>query len=78
MYRKAIKINLKLTKTYYNLACLMSLSHKEENKPEAFENLKLAIELDSEFRESAKTETDFDFIRDDPRFVEIVGGDEEI
>ena len=59
--------------TYFNLACLRSISKKEENKEEAFEFLRKAVELDSKYRDLAKTDADLDFIRDDPRFKDIVG-----
>jgi tetratricopeptide (TPR) repeat protein len=75
-YRKAIEINPNYSRAYFNFACLRSLSRKEENKDEAFEFLRKAIELDSKFKEMAKTDPDFDFIRNDPRFKEIVGDDD--
>ena len=73
MFLKAIESDLSNSFPYYNLACLRSLSGKEENKEEAFKFLKKAIELDLIHKEEAKTDSDFDFIRDDPRFKKIVG-----
>jgi tetratricopeptide (TPR) repeat protein len=55
---------------YYNLACLHSVS---ENKDKAFEYLKMALVKNISSRVIAKTDPDFDWIRDDPRFAEIVG-----
>ncbi len=75
-YNTAIELNPKFAKAYFNLACLRSVSRKDENKEEAFEFLKKAVELDSKCKEDAKTDADFDFIRDDARFAEIVGGDD--
>jgi tetratricopeptide (TPR) repeat protein len=72
-YNTAIELNPKYASAYFNLACLRSLSQKDENKDEAFEFLRKAIELDSKFKELAKTDTDFDFIRDNPQFSEIIG-----
>jgi protein O-mannosyl-transferase len=72
-FNKAIEINPNDVDAYFNLACFHSLSRKEENKDDAFKNMKMAIELDSKYKAKAKTDSDFDFIRDDPRFAEIVG-----
>jgi len=72
LYQKAIELNSNDYNIYFNLACLRSLSEKDENKEEAFEFLKKAIELDQQAKEDAKTDSDLDFIRDDPRFKEIV------
>lgn len=76
MYRQAIEIKPNYAGFYYNLACLRSISRREENKEEAFENLKKAVEMSSKYKSMAKTDADFDFIRDDARFGEIVGSDE--
>ena len=55
----------------YNLACAESLTGRTD---EAIGHLGEAIDADSErFRELATTDTDFDAIRDDPRFAELVG-----
>ncbi len=75
-YNRAIELNPNDEFAYYNLARLHSISRKEENKGKAFKFLRKAIELDSKCKEDAKTNTDFDFIRDDARFAEIVGVDE--
>jgi protein O-mannosyl-transferase len=72
-YNKAIKINLNFANAYFNLACLRSLSRKVKNKDDAFKYLKKAVELDSKQKDKAKNDSDFDFIRNDPRFAEIVG-----
>lgn len=73
LYRKAIELRPDFARSYYNLSCLYSLSRKEANKDGAVKYLEKAIELDSNFKEMAKMDEDFDFIRDDPRFKEIVG-----
>jgi tetratricopeptide (TPR) repeat protein len=72
-YRKAIELNPDYANAYYSLACFQANSRKKENKDEAFRLLKTAIKLDSNYKESAKTDKTLDFIRDDPRFKEIVG-----
>jgi tetratricopeptide (TPR) repeat protein len=72
-YNKAIELYPNYADAHFNLACLRSVSLQEKNKDEAFEYLKKAVELDPSCKEDAKTEPDLDFIRDDPRFAEIVG-----
>jgi tetratricopeptide (TPR) repeat protein len=55
---------------FFNLACLESLAgHRDD----AIEHLRVAIERAPRFKESAKTDTDFDPIRDEPAFRELVG-----
>ena len=50
---------------HYNLACFTALAGETD---EAIEHLRLAIEEDATFEELARTDSDFDPIRDDPRF----------
>lgn len=73
-YLKAIKIDPNHVNAYYNLACLNSL---RKNREETFKYLKKAIEMNSENKSFAKNDADFNFIRDDERFWEIVGRDDE-
>lgn len=73
-FRKVIELNPNLTSIYYNLACLKSLL---DNRNEAFEYLKQAVDMDAKYKSMAKTDSDFDLIRDDERFWEIVGRDNE-
>jgi tetratricopeptide (TPR) repeat protein len=54
----------------YNVACAESLAGR---KDDAIEHLRKAIEGSEQFRELAVSDSDFDAIRDDPRFVELVG-----
>ena len=54
----------------YNLACLESLTgHRDE----ALEHLARAIAMSDRFRDFAKGDSDLDPIRDDARFVELIG-----
>ena len=56
---------------YYNLACFESLDGRRE---EAFAALGRAVELaPDEVRKYAAADADFDAIRGDPRFAELVG-----
>jgi tetratricopeptide (TPR) repeat protein len=54
----------------YNLACVKSLGGRSD---EAIEHLRRSIELEERFRELARTDTDFDPIRDEPGFKELLG-----
>ena len=55
---------------YYNKACCYSLQQKIEL---AIDTLQYAITLDSKYRDMAKTDSDFDGIRDDERFQAVIG-----
>ena len=53
----------------YSKACCYALQNRLEL---ALENLQKAIQLDNEYREMAKTDSDFDNIRNDVRFQELL------
>ena len=55
---------------YYNLACCESLAGR---KADALEHLRPVVEKSAQLREFAKGDSDFDPIRDDPEFKELVG-----
>jgi tetratricopeptide (TPR) repeat protein len=55
----------------YNLACAESMSGKSD---QAIEHLARSIELDANFGELAKKDSDFDTIRDDPEFASAIAG----
>ena len=55
---------------FYNLACAESLAGRAAD---AIEQLGLAIEKSERFRSFAKGDSDFDPIRDEPGFKELVG-----
>jgi len=65
----ALKFKPDDANAYYNKACVYGL---QENILLAIENLTQAINLDLENLEMAKTETDFDKIRHDSRFIELL------
>ncbi len=58
---------------WYNLACLESIC---DNTDAAIENLRRAVEKESFSRNWARRDPDLQWIRDDPRFKEIVGEDD--
>lgn len=53
----------------YSIACVQSILGQTDD---AISNLEKAINLDSKYREMAKTDKDFDNIRDDPRFKKLI------
>jgi tetratricopeptide (TPR) repeat protein len=68
-YDKALQIQPNCASTYYNKACCYGLQKKIDL---AIESLQYAITLDSECRDMAKTDSDFDGIRDDDRFQALL------
>jgi tetratricopeptide (TPR) repeat protein len=55
--------------TIYDLACVFSLEGKTDD---AVAYLEKAISKDKKYREDAKTDKDFDNIREDPRFKKLI------
>lgn len=53
----------------YNLACAENMAGRHED---AIGHLRESLERDDSFREVAQADTDFDSIREDPRFKELV------
>ena len=54
----------------YNLACAESMSGRTA---EAIQHLRRSVENGERFRDLARTDTDFDPIRDEPEFNALVG-----
>jgi len=54
----------------YNIACCESLAGR---KADAVEHLRLAVDRSERFRSLASEDSDFDAIRDEPAFKELVG-----
>jgi hypothetical protein len=55
---------------FYNLACLDSIL---DNQDEAFRNLAKAVKQNPSIKEWARLDPDLQWIRQDPRFDEILG-----
>ncbi len=68
-YDKALEFKPNDDNTLYNKACTYALQNQVEL---AIENLQQAINLDAENRNMAKTDSDFDSIRSDPRFQALL------
>ena len=54
----------------YNVACAEALAGR---KADAIEHLRGAIERSERFRELARDDSDFDSLRDEPAFKELIG-----
>ena len=55
----------------YNLACCESLAGRPAD---AVKHLRLAIDRREQFRSMAAEDSDFDPIREEPAFKELIGG----
>ena len=68
-YDNLLKIKPDYASAYFNKACAYAL---QENISLAIDNLTQAINLDSKSFEMAKTDNDFDKIRNDRRFIDLI------
>ena len=68
--RKVLEADPPYANLFYNVACCESLAGQ---KDEALGHLRRAIELSERARAYAKDDSDFDPIRDEPAFKELVG-----
>ncbi len=68
--RALIEANPQYPGPFYNVACCESLAGRTAD---ALEHLKRAIELSERFRPHAKGDSDFDPIREEPAFKELIG-----
>ena len=78
-YAKALEINREGLERYpdnpsilFSVACLESLNGDADS---ALEHLRRAIEKNPQVAEWARDDRDFEPLRDDPRFADLVGGD---
>ena len=69
--RELVEANPQYAAPLYNLACCESLAGRTSD---ALEHLRQAVDRWPRSRELAKGDSDFDPVRDDPRFEDIVGG----
>jgi tetratricopeptide (TPR) repeat protein len=69
--RALIEANPQYPVPMYNLACVESLAGRTAD---AIEHLRRAIEQSDKFRSYAKGDSDFDPIRDEPAFKELIAG----
>jgi len=69
-YDRVLQIQPGFADAYYGKACCYCLQEKIDL---AIETLQQAITLDSDYQEMAKTDSDFDRIRNDDRFRSLIG-----
>jgi len=69
IYREILNFTKNHALTYYNYACLYGLQSKVS---ESIKYLKLEIEEDLKYKKMARTDKDFDLIRDTPEFRELL------
>ena len=68
-FNHALELSPDNPDTLFNLVCLFSLEGKTDD---ALAYLERAIEKDKEYYKIARTDTDLDNIRDDPRFKKLI------
>jgi mannose-6-phosphate isomerase-like protein (cupin superfamily) len=68
--REVVEANPEYSAPKYNLACCEALAGMTDD---AIGHLRSAVQLRPSLRELAKEDSDFDSIRDDPAFRELVG-----
>lgn len=71
-FNRSLELKPDNPSTIYNVACLFSLQRKTDD---ALAYLEKAIKGDEKYREMAKTDNDFDNIREDPRFKKLTESD---
>ncbi|MGH3079979.1 MAG: TPR end-of-group domain-containing protein [Gaiellaceae bacterium] len=68
--RKVLEAHPEYADLFYNVACCESLAGQTD---EALEHLRRSIEMSERSRAYAKDDSDFDPIRDEPAFKELIG-----
>jgi hypothetical protein len=68
--RADLEAHPEYTMLFYNLACCESLAGRKAN---AIEHLRVAVERSDQWRSLASEDSDFDPIRDDRSFKELIG-----
>ena len=67
--QSAVELDAESAIAHYNLACYCALNRSVDL---ALMHLSFALDLNPDYREYLPTETDFDLIRENPRFASIV------
>jgi len=69
VFQRAIELDPNFATSYYNLSCILA-TKKEKGK--ALEYLKKAISLDQKYKGEAKTDKDFNNLRGEKEFEEML------
>jgi tetratricopeptide (TPR) repeat protein len=69
--RKLVEANPQYAVLFYNVACCESLAGRTTD---ALDHLRRAIEMKEPLRALARDDSDFESIRDEPAFKELIGG----
>jgi tetratricopeptide (TPR) repeat protein len=69
MFQRAIEVDPNFATSYYNMSCVHA-TRKEKDK--AMEYLKKAVSLDPKYKEKARKDRDFDQLRGQREFEEVV------
>jgi len=69
MFQQAIEVDPNFATSYYNVSCLYAIQHEKEK---AIEHLKKGIALDPIYKEKARKDKDFDFLRGGKEFEELL------
>jgi hypothetical protein len=68
--RRLVEAHPQYAGLLYNLACCESLAHRPSD---AIDHLTRAVDRSERFREYARDDSDFDPIRDEPEFKQLIG-----
>lgn len=68
-FEKIVKINPNYPTAYYNIACVYSL---KKDKYKALKFLEQSIKMDKSLKEVAKNDSDFDNIKNESKFKELI------
>lgn len=69
MFQQAIEVDPNFATSYYNVSCIYAIQHEKEK---AIEHLKKGIALDQIYKEKARKDKDFDFLRGGKEFEELL------
>jgi len=69
MFQRAVEVDPNFATSYYNLSCILA-TKKEKDK--ALEYLKKAISLDPIYKEKARMDKDFDSLRNEREFQQVI------
>jgi tetratricopeptide (TPR) repeat protein len=68
--RQLVEAHPEYADLFYNVACCESLAGRTSD---AIDHLRRSIDMSERFRPYAKDDSDFDPIRDEPAFKELIG-----